>query len=92
MENVMMCSVKDALKLLEHMNDDDMVTLTIFTKKNFQHKKTGIIKKKEGEELINEADLIEYQDNDFFGRLSLYGVVPEKEVIHNLLFAQQLKE
>ena len=34
------------------------------------------------------ASLIEYQDNDIFGRLSLYGVTSEKNLSHNLLFPQ----
>lgn len=83
-----MCSVKDAKKLFEHMDDDDIVTLTVFSKKTFKHKNPERIKKKNGEELIEKADSIEYQDNDFFGRLSLYGVVDEKDIIHNILFPQ----
>lgn len=90
--NEIMCSVKDAKRLFEHMNDDDMVTLTVFSKKTFEHNKTKRIKKKNGEELIDRANIIEYQDNEIFGRLSLYGVVKEKDIIHNLLFAQKLKE
>lgn len=90
--NEIMCSVKDAKKLFEHMNDDDMVTLTVFSKNTFKHNKTKRIKKKNGEELIDRADIIEYQDNEIFGRLSLYGVVKEEDVIHNLLFAQKQKE
>lgn len=89
MNDTIMCSVKDAKKLFEHMNDDDMVTLTVFSKKTFRHDETKRIKKKSGEELIDKANSIEYQDNDIFGRLSLYGVVKEKDVIHNLLFAQK---
>ncbi len=89
MNDVIMCSVKDAKKLFEYMNDDDMITLTVFSKKTFKHNKTERIKKKNGEELIDRADSIEYQDNEIFGRLSLYGVVKEKDVIHNLLFAQK---
>ena len=88
MSNVIMCSVKDAKKLFEHMNDDDMVTLTVFSKKSFKHDKPKQIKKKNGEELIEKADSIEYQDNDIFGRISLYGVIEEKDIVHNLLFPQ----
>ena len=46
------------------------------------------LKRKKGENLIDNADSIEYQDNEFFGRLSLYGVTSEKNLIHNLLFSQ----
>lgn len=83
-----MCSVKEAKKLFEHMNDDDMVTLTVFSKKTFLHNQPKRIKKKNGEELIEKADSIKYQDNEIFGRLSLYGVVQEKDIIHNILFSQ----
>ena len=88
MSDMIMCSVKDAKKLLEHMNDDDMVTLTAFSKKTYNHNKPERIKKKKGEDLIDKADNIEYQDNEFFGRLTLYGVVQETDIIHNLLFPQ----
>lgn len=90
--NEIMCSVKDAKKLFEHMDDDDMVTLTVFSKKTFKHNKTKRIKKKNGEDLIDKADSIGYQDNEIFGRLSLYGVVKEEDVIHSLLFAQKQRE
>ena len=88
MNDTIMCSVKDAKKLFEHMNDEDMVTLTVFSKKTFKHDKPKRIEKKNGEKLIEQADSIEYQNNDIFGRLSLYGVVKEEDVIHNLLFPQ----
>lgn len=88
MNNTIMCSVKEAKKLFEHMNDDDMVVLTIFNKQTFKHSESKRIKKENGEELIERADGIEYQDNEIFGRLSLYGVVKEKDIIHNLLFPQ----
>ena len=38
--------------------------------------------------VVKKSSLIEYQDNEIFGRLSLYGVVKEKDIIHNLLFPQ----
>ena len=82
------CTAKEALSLLKHMNGDDMVTLTINNTKTLIHEKPIRIKKNKGEELINEADSIEYQDNDFFGRLSLHGVTKEKSIIHNILFPQ----
>ena len=37
---------------------------------------------------MDEADSIEYEDNDFFGRFSLYGVVRDKNIIQNILFPQ----
>ena len=86
--SIIMCSVKDAKKLIDHLNDDDMITLTVFSKKSFKHDEHKRIKKKNGEELIERADTIEYQNNDVFGRLSLYGVIEEKDIVHNLLFPQ----
>ncbi len=86
--NNITCSVKEAKKLLKHMKDEDVITLTIINNKNYIHSQPERIKKKNGEELIDMADIIEYQDNDIFGRLSLYGVVKEKDIIHNLMFPQ----
>ena len=88
MNGVITCSVKEAAKLIEHLNEDDLITLTIIDKKSHVHDQPKRIKKKNGENLIDNADSIEYQDNDIFGRLSLYGVVKEKYIIHNLLFPQ----
>lgn len=88
MDNIIICSVKEAKLLLSHMNDEDTIILNIFNNKTFIHSKPERIKKKNGEELIEQADSIEYQDNEIFGRISLYGVVKEKNVIHNLLFHQ----
>ena len=70
--NVIVCSVKEAYKLMEHMNEDDMVVLTVLNKKTHIHSIPKRIKKKNGEELIKRADNILYQNNDFFGMLSLY--------------------
>lgn len=86
--SVIMCSVKEAYRLMEHMNEDDMVVLTVLDKKTHIHSIPKRIKKKSGEKLINRADSIFYQDNDFFGMLSLYGVVKEKNTIHNISFPQ----
>ena len=89
MNGVITCSVKEAAKLMEHLNEDDIITLTIIDKKShIIHSQPERIKKRNGEELIDKADSIEYQDNEIFGRLSLHGVVKEKDIIHNLLFPQ----
>ena len=86
MDNVI--TVKEAKKLLEHMNDDDIVILSLLNQKTYVHYQPKRIKKINGERLIDRANAIEYQDNDFFGRLSLYGVTTDKYMIHNLLFPQ----
>lgn len=85
---VIVCSVKDAFELMKHMDENDMVILSVVNKKTYVHDIPRKIKKKNGEELIKKADNISYQDNNFFGTLSLYGVLKEKEIIHNILFPQ----
>lgn len=82
------CSVKEACKLMEHMDANDTVILTVVNKKTYLHDVPKKIKKKRGEELIQQADDILYQNNDFFGTLSLYGVLKEENTIHNILFPQ----
>lgn len=89
MNGVITCSVKEATQLMEHLDEDDMVTLTIVNKKTLIHDESKRIKKKRGEELIKCANCIEYQNNDFFGRLSLFGVIKDnKDIIQNILFPQ----
>ena len=88
MDNTITCSVKEAKKLLKHMDDEATITLTIFNNVTFMHYRPERIKKRNGEDLIDQADSIEYQDNEIFGRISLHGVTKEKNVIHNLLFPQ----
>ncbi len=85
---VIVCSVKKACELMRHMDENDTVILTVVNKKTYMHGIPERIKKKKGEELIRQADDIFYQDNDFFGTLSLYGVLSEKDTIHNILFPQ----
>ena len=85
---VIVCSVKDAFELMKHMDENDMVVLSVVNRKTYTHDIPRKIKKKKGEELIKKADNICYQDNDFFGTLSLYGVLQEKDTIHNILFPQ----
>ncbi len=89
MSDVVVCSVKEAYKLMDHMNEDDIVVLTVFNKKTYVHDKSKRIQKRKGEELIRQANDIYYQDNDIFGRLSLYGVLKEQNIVHNILFPQQ---
>lgn len=73
---------------MEHLNEDDMLTLVIINKKTHLHSKPERIKKKSSEELLQKANSIEYQDNDFFGRFSLFGTVKDKDIIQNILFPQ----
>ena len=88
MSEVITCSVKQARKLMEHLNEDDMVTFTMINRKTNVVTKPIRIKKKNSEELIDKADNIEYQNNDFFGRLSFFGTVKDKDIVKNILFPQ----
>lgn len=85
---VIVCSAKDACELMKHLDKDDLVILTVLNKKTYIHDKPKRIKKKNGEELIKQASDIFYQNNDFFGTLSLNGVLKEEDIIHNILFPQ----
>ena len=73
---------------MKHIDDDDMVILCVINRETHVHKKNENIKKKSGEELIRQAENIIYQNNDYFGTLSLSGVLRDKDVIHNILFPQ----
>ena len=89
MNGIIICSVKEATKLMEHLNDDDMVTLTIIDKKEkIKHSEPIRIEKKNSEKLLAKAKTIEYQNNDFFGKFSLYGITKDKSMIQNILFPQ----
>lgn len=88
MSNTIVCSIKQAIELMAHMDEDTMVTLTIDNVKSLKHDVPRRIKKKNGEELIKQAEVIHYQNNDIFGRLSLYGVVRDNNIVHNILFPQ----
>lgn len=88
MNGIITCSVKEATKLMEHLDEDDMVTLTIIDKStSIKHFEPQQIKKKNGEELLEKADFIEYQDNEYFGRFSLLKI-SNKNIIQNILFPQ----
>ncbi len=62
---------------------------------HFVHNRPVRSKKMEGELLIIAANEIEYQNNDYFGTLSLHGINGNKRegkeelsVIHSILFPQ----
>ena len=44
--SLIMCTVKDAYKLMEHMDENDMVILTVLDKKKHLHSVPKKIKKK----------------------------------------------
>lgn len=53
-----------------------------FNNVTFIHTKPRQISVDEGKNMINSASTVDYQDNDFFGRLCLEGV--QELVIHNI--------
>lgn len=59
---------------------------------HFIHDKPVRSKKMDGKLLIIAANEIEYQNNNYFGTLSLHGIEKEEEkaesVIHSILFPQ----
>lgn len=90
-DKVILVSKERAKQLIDE-SPCDMVMITTINTITFQHSKPNKIKKKNGVSLINKASEIKYQDNDFFGTLSLYGIAEiNKEIIHNILFPQTLK-
>lgn len=54
-----------------------------FNGMTFIHTRPRQITVDEGKRIINKANTIEYQDNDFFGHLCLRA---QKEMIHNIKF------
>ena len=65
-DGFIVCSAKQACNLMKHLNDNDIVILSVLNKKTFLHEKNRNIKKKKGEELIKQAETISYKDNDYF--------------------------
>jgi hypothetical protein len=74
--------------IMSHLNDDDIVILTTLNINTLEHSENQRITKEKGKEYISKAKVIEYQDNDYFGRLSLFGISQDEDIIHNLLFVQ----
>ncbi len=87
--NEIICSIEEALQMLSHLDKKAIVIITINNKNTHKHSIPKKIQVKKGKELIARADNILYQNNDYFGRLSLYGVIRNKDIIHNILFPQK---
>lgn len=93
-ENVILVSKERAKQLIDE-SPCDMILITTINTITFQHTKNKRIKKRSGAALINKAKEIKYQNNDFFGTLSLYGITEPKveaSTIHNILFPQEIKK
>lgn len=92
-ENVILVSKEKAKQLIDE-SPCKMVLIATINPNTMKHGKTNKIQKKRGEHLINMAKEITYQDNDFFGTLSLYGIREQKietSLIQNILFPQEVE-
>ena len=63
-----------------------MIWIDSFNGVTFIHTRPKQITIDEGKRIINKADTVDYQDNDFFGLLSLDGV--QEFMVHNIKFHQ----
>lgn len=83
------CSVKEAKKIISHLDDNDILILNVINTKEHIYSKSEKIRKNKGEKIIEKAESIEYQDNDIFGRFSLFGTEKNKDIVRNILFPQR---
>lgn len=88
MNGVITCTVKEAKRHINHLNDNDMITLIVMNKASRIFEEPKRIYKIDSEALIDKAKCIEYQNNGYFGRFSLYGTTFDKNIIQNILFPQ----
>ena len=63
-----------------------MIWIDSFNGVTFIHTRPKQITIDEGKRIINKVDTVDYQDNDFFGLLSLDGV--QEFMVHNIKFPQ----
>lgn len=63
-----------------------MIWIDSFNGMTFIHTRPRQISIDEGKRIINKAVTVDYQDNDFFGLLSLSGV--QEFMVHNIKFPQ----
>ena len=63
-----------------------MILMDSFNGVTYIHTRPRQITIDEGKRIINKATMVDYQDNDFFGLLSLDGV--QEFMVHNIKFPQ----
>lgn len=63
-----------------------MIWIDSFNGMTFIHTRPRKITIDEGKRIINKANTVDYQNNDFFGLLSLEGV--QEFMVHNIKFPQ----
>lgn len=76
----MFVSKEEAKKIIDKA--PGKIWIDSFNNVTFIHTKPRQISVDEGKNMINSASTVDYQDNDFFGRLCLEGV--QELVIHNI--------
>lgn len=84
---------EQAKKMIDNADTpDDMIVLNIVEENDvdsYIHKITVRKNKDYGIKLVDKATNARYQDNDFFGVISLEGVIKNKmNITHNILFPQ----
>ena len=83
----MYISKEEAKKLID--NAPGKIWVDSFNGITFIHTKPRQISKTEGCSLVSQSETINYQDNDFFGLLSLEGI--QEIMIHNIRFPSHCK-
>lgn len=86
---MLIISAKDAKEKLKNVPDNTLIFLDIVDVGNYVHQPKKSISYEEGEKLIDLANEVQYQNNDFFGLLSLIGVTKDVDKIHNVIFPQR---
>lgn len=90
--NIMMILVsKEEAKRMIDESPSEMIVISTINPVTLIHGTSKKVKKKKGKSLVDKATEIKYQNNDFFGMLSLYGVLEKNmdtNVIHNISFPQ----
>lgn len=81
----MYVSKEEAKKIID--DAPGMIWIDSFNGVTFIHTRPKKISIKESKKIINNASTIDYQNNDFFGLLSLEGM--QEFVIHNIKFPQK---
>ena len=90
---MMILESKEEAKKMIDASPSELIVISTINPVTYVHGKSKKIKKKKGKSLVDKATEIKYQDNDFFGMLSLYGVLDKNmdtRVIHNISFPQMV--
>jgi hypothetical protein len=88
-EDFIVVSKDEAIRKIMEAPGDTVIIgkILISNPSSYIHDRSVRSKKKDGELLIIAAKEIEYQNNNYFGTLSLHGT-REESVIHSILFPQ----